>query len=347
MKERQSEKILSEKRLVWLDALKGFGVLLVVIGHMSGLPPHIGEYLYACIIPLFFLAGGYVGKREPNVKEYLKKKGERLLIPYAVYGCFLLLLKMRKVSGFQEAMIHWIGLLYSRYYLYIGDVQENVFFLVSGNSAHWFLTAFFVGSILAIPLLGKKDNYITVAVYFVLTIICNYLPILLPWSLDMGFLTAVFIWLGVKAREIHFGDLSPKIYSVIFLGGSIIYVCLINLNGFVNMSIRRYGERGIWSVFLFVLIGVLGTGIYASFFKLTENLAIAKLFAVIGRISLTVLCLHKFMFSVFEKTLGQLIREGYLNNCLKLLFVVLCSLILVKLYRILWSKYHLKLFQYL
>lgn len=336
-------------RKVWLDAVKGLGIILVVWSHLPRIPK-IGPCLFACFMPLFFITSGYTSSRTFETKDYIQKKCKRLLIPYAVYGTFLLLLKMRKTifqGNFQEFAVDFIGFFYSRYYLYVEKGEENIYFLTSGNSTHWFLTAFFVGSVLAIPLLKCAYAKWLAVSYLVFTVLLSYLPILLPWSLDMGFLIAVFIWIGMLLKERKLEEFPKKTYVLTCLLGSILYVCLFSVNQGINMSIRKYGQPGAIGVVLFILIGIVGTVVIMSFFKLIEHTKIIKLFASVGCVSLTVMCLHKFFFSVFEKTFGKLIWEGYLNDSLKAVTSILLGFLFIKIYQVLIEKYNFTLFKYL
>ncbi len=347
--QRENIKRKPAVRKVWLDAVKGLGIILVVWSHLPRIPK-IGPCLFACFMPLFFIASGYTGNRTFKTKDYIQKKGKRLLIPYAVYGILLLLLKMRKTifqGNVQEFALDFIGFFYSRYYLYVEKGEENIYFLTSGNSTHWFLTAFFVGSVLAIPLLKCAYAKWLAIAYLLFTVLLSYLPILLPWSLDMGFFVAVFIWIGMLLRERQFEEFSNKIYVLICLLGSLLYVCLFSVNQGINMSVRKYGQPGAAGVVLFLLIGIAGTVVAMSFFKLIEHTRITRLFASVGRISLTIMCLHKFFFSVFEKTLGRFIQEGYLNDSLKAITAILLGFVFVKVYQVLTEKYNFTLFKYL
>ena len=74
----------------WIDALKGIGIVAVVMGH--GFAWDSGSILpliYIFHMPLFFFLSGYLYKPSPDLLAYLRKKTFHLLVPYAA---FLLLL---------------------------------------------------------------------------------------------------------------------------------------------------------------------------------------------------------------------------------------------------------------
>lgn len=50
-----------KKRINWVDALKGFGIILVAIGH-SGCPQLLLHWIYIFHMPLFFMLSGLMFK---------------------------------------------------------------------------------------------------------------------------------------------------------------------------------------------------------------------------------------------------------------------------------------------
>lgn len=83
----------SEKRNTYLDVIKGIGIFLVVLAHVSE-SHSITRVIYSFHMPLFFIISGYVyGKynKVENCRLFVQKKISSLLVPYFVigggYGC--------------------------------------------------------------------------------------------------------------------------------------------------------------------------------------------------------------------------------------------------------------------
>ena len=77
------------KRIEYIDALKGVGIILVLMSHMincSYLTP-----LYGGFIPLFFVASGLTSSTIDITGNLLRKKAVRLLFPYFFYGISIVL----------------------------------------------------------------------------------------------------------------------------------------------------------------------------------------------------------------------------------------------------------------
>lgn len=85
------EKINKNPRLLYIDQLKGFAILLVVIGHVSLFCGGSDGVIYDCIclfhMPLFFLLSGLVTRQiEEGKVSYLLKKMRVILIPFVAWG---------------------------------------------------------------------------------------------------------------------------------------------------------------------------------------------------------------------------------------------------------------------
>ena len=77
-------------RKKYIDAVKGFCIILVAFGHAGGIPI-FGTYLFACFMQVYFVVAGitYTDKKEETLGQFALKKAKRLLVPYAVYGTAL------------------------------------------------------------------------------------------------------------------------------------------------------------------------------------------------------------------------------------------------------------------
>lgn len=75
-------------------------------------------------------------------------KAKRLLVPYFGYSVLLLVFYRAIGRTWQETGRSALGVLYSRYCLFDTTThQDNVFLFTVANGAMWYLTAFFVTSL--------------------------------------------------------------------------------------------------------------------------------------------------------------------------------------------------------
>ena len=76
-------------RVSWIDAVKGLGIALIVLGHIASVetPSTLYLYIYAFHVPLFFFVSGLTLK--PGRETFgamLMGKGRSLLVPYFFYA---------------------------------------------------------------------------------------------------------------------------------------------------------------------------------------------------------------------------------------------------------------------
>lgn len=79
----------TRQRLHWIDALKGFAIFCVVLGHCLQEYPatiHIhNQYIQAFIMPLFMMISGYLSANIVGIPP-LKKRAIQLLIPFSTWA---------------------------------------------------------------------------------------------------------------------------------------------------------------------------------------------------------------------------------------------------------------------
>ena len=249
-------------------------------------------------MPLFFLASGYVYVEK---KGGLLRKWKQLLTPYFAWSLFYLLCACAALSPNFIQIGTWIsGIAYSRFSLDPVITETSIRLFPPGANPMWFLTSLAISYAGLIPLLKIKKQWLPLLIllYFVVSIVLSFCPILLPWSIDTVFITSLFIYIGYRLKNI---SLTRQQCILLLLASGIFYILLVCINGTINISIRQYGDLGIASVLLFSLIGILGTAAYSSFFILVEKTFICRFFAYFGRISLTILCAHMLFVQIFNQ----------------------------------------------
>ena len=175
-----------KERILWIDAIKGVGIMMVMTSHMLSIP--YDWVLYVGFIPFFFFVSGYTYKQKDNIKTLIVDKSKRLLIPYFVYSVFALIVDL--FLGYidkNSMIIRVIGIFYSRFCLYQWRTPDNIIFLY-GNGPLWFLPAMFLSLILVYVFIKVHKKVFwgnVVALILLYSIIAHYSPILSPWSLDI------------------------------------------------------------------------------------------------------------------------------------------------------------------
>lgn len=279
------------KRIEFVDIAKGIGIMIVCLGH-SGAEDFFMPWIGGFIVPLFFILSGYMYKDKGiPVSKDLWNKGRKLLKPYFFFSVVLLLIYKR------HAWYDIVGVFYSRYCLYTYYSPNNIFFMKATNSPMWFLTAMLITYPLFYLLVKnqKKAPWIILA-YMGVTWALNFLPVLLPWSLDLAFLMAIMMYVGVLLkRNCHILQQPAYFFYMVF----IVFVLLCLLNGKPNPSVREYGM----SLLIYATTGVLGSFCMIWICRHIEGKPMSGLLAEIGRHTLVIFCLQIFIFHLLNRVL--------------------------------------------
>lgn len=178
-------------RIDWIDAAKGYGILLVIFGHI-----HHFSYIYSFHIPLFFIISGYTYKQNPfGFKDFLTKKIKTLIIPYfslgvvlAIFSCIMITDSNR--NGLSDCIDIAKKLL----------IQKRFWTL-------WFLSALFVLNVLFYWLINafKERTYhiATISIFssFLVALYYKHGGKPLPWNIDASIMALPFFLFGYYAKN--------------------------------------------------------------------------------------------------------------------------------------------------
>lgn len=271
------------QRLDYIDIAKGIGIILVVCSHT--IYPELMYYTSAFFVPVFFFCSGFTSsKKEIGIKENFIRHALKLLKPYLVFSILLMLF-------FHDFSLRAIfGIFYSRYCLYpFGTEPDIVHFMIVGNYPMWFLTCMVVAYLLyEIILYYPKYQYHLATVYLIAAILMQYLPILLPWSIDTAPLMAIIIYYGTQVRK-YFPDIfSSRVPNTLVIISLVTYLLLIPFCQDINISVREYGT----SIFTYLLAALTGSILVTWLSRLIQGTIIGKGLQQIGIHSLTIFCIE-------------------------------------------------------
>lgn len=119
--------------LIWVNAVKGLGIICIVVGHINIGP--VKDFLYTFHVPLFFFLSGYLFKDKNSFSQLAFSKFTTLMVPYFAYLFFLTVFMMLKeiVAGGEiyNIKIMMVNALYG------GKALTGWF------SVFWFITSLF------------------------------------------------------------------------------------------------------------------------------------------------------------------------------------------------------------
>lgn len=212
------------QRLGWVDAIKGIGIILVLVGHCN--IPNVNPYIYLFHMPLFYIISGFCWNVEKNktitFKEFFSKKFRAYIIPYFKIAavCFLIFgvsayyFKM----GFTSAYIHQLIKFIFGIAVYSRGTPE----WLPNCSPIWFLTALFVAELMFYWIMKRKHTLLFVIISGILGYLCFLCGKIFPWNIDNALTAVPFIYVGVVLRK--YWDAVSKFYYLPLLAVLTIFV---------------------------------------------------------------------------------------------------------------------------
>ena len=226
-----------------INILRGFCVLLVVIGHVLTQSKTdkfiidktfqiVGIIIYSFHMHTFFFMSGFLSCKTLKYKfeekeKYIRERGCRLMLPYFVMGIIYTPLKI-------------ILSAYSRIKFSVADIWK-IFVGNNPDGALWFLySLFIISTISCLIVTNKRLNYILgiTLVLYILSFIYKSDAILLRSLLIYPF----FFVLGIKVRLNYdwikeiFSNKKYGMFALVCFVISCILVILTNISGFSAIS---------------------------------------------------------------------------------------------------------------
>ncbi|HOW15879.1 acyltransferase family protein [Methanosarcina sp.] len=348
-------------RLHWIDALKGIGIMLVVLAHHS-LPIALDTYIFSFHMPLFFFISGFLfdfGKYTGSSVNFVKGRFRSLIVPYFCFALITCLFYFLLDTGFQP------GVTNIKFFEHITILENSILHgtyhilyalgpMISYNPPLWFLTCLFVTEILFYGLAKKyygepKKLVLWITVAGVIGYLYSvYVSFRIPWNVDVALAAIVFYGAGNLFRRLtepetdSRANLSLKLdtkyiekfsrvekylpvtailLSLLYLG----YLLKFPTDDKVNMNVMRYG--GFFSFYILAFSGIF------TFVYLFKKIGSSKILEYYGRNSLIILALHFPLKDVLTKLviliLGVKPEYFYYNTAFALGLTVLNLLFLV------------------
>ena len=226
-------KNISVKKIIkWLDIARGYGILLVILGHIGVAG---GErWIYTFHMPLFFFLSGYTINVHPRFSKFLAKKVQTLLVPYFCMGMITILFQI--FFNPSPDITYFNNFLNKFRELFTQMRAWDLWFLAT---LFWLELIFY-----GIVRLCKKLWIIgLVSLGFSIFGVYYYTVIRqgMPWNIDVCFLVMIFMYLGFLCRKLlvyRVTDLNPVnrfAYDIIFL-----LAIIINISaGYVSFVISK------------------------------------------------------------------------------------------------------------
>lgn len=266
------------KRIEWIDALKGYGIILVTFAHLNPWFP-LETFIYSFHMCLFFFISGYLFKPIDTVKDFVKKKAKNLLIPFTIWNALSTIIAIASGSEIKESIL--------RFFVYKG--------MLCWNAPIWFLLVLFFCEILYGLSKIRNIKFISILVILIsgsLWLLCDKKPITL--LINLVPMALFFYGMGDISRQYFEKHTFKNIISIIF-GLIIISVVFgVVLNSRVSYTSGEFGNAG-----CFIIAAISGT---MAHFLLFKNCIIKfnNIILNLGNNSLIIMASQYWLFKVFD-----------------------------------------------
>ena len=288
--EEQNHRVLTGNRLIYLDSLRGFAILLVVVGHLiqynyqSALDDPIFNAIYSFHMPLFFFISGAscslsvhgINSVKGCVRE-IWRKFQILIIPSLSWGII-----MSFLNG--------------------GTIESALY-------AHWFLYTLFVIFVLWYLKEGLNQFYRFFEIIF-------YIAIVLLFLLDIKRIPLMYLSMFCMGYYVQKYQIAKSSSWLCFL----FFVLFV-----IGVPYFHYGDTNlgdpnrVWVQFPVSIVGSLG--FYMLFYRLQLWYAKGlKILALIGCCTLGIYLVHFLFLQI------QTIAEIQSACCIPVQFILLMAI---------------------
>ena len=336
---------MAKGRIQWIDFVRGFVVILIVLGHVMPRCDAL-KMIFVFHLPFFFIMAGYVlnvEKWSANFEEFTKKIAKRLLLPYFI----------AEIIWYPIWFIfsHEMGFLTHLWRLSEADPVNGFFAIFYGamNNDYdaavdaplllgpmWFFPCLFFAEIIYLGLykiFGKdyKKFFASMAVAAGLGFFLGKIfP--LPQAVDIALVMQILVAVGVFMKKFNFVE---KINLPIIIASIIFIFISYKFNDFVDTAFRMYGNP-----ILFYLGAICGTIICIKISDIFTKIGgkISDFVSYCGLQSVIVVAIHiPIIMFLYDLIMGmkffendKLLHENWSVTIIALIFGVTIPLLIAK-----------------
>ena len=284
-------------RIRWVDYMKAFSILAVVLNHTNHILPELISVVYIVCLPAFFFTAGMFANTQLTPKDFFYRKTRRLLIPFFFFGIVTWVFWYFVIRNYgndtDTTSPWWLPLL--------GLVSGKSEMLIQ-NTPLWFLCCLVSLEGVYYVLCRIRQKWLRLLmIVFIGAFGCflSYLRQNWIWEISAAFIILPIYslgaeynrWIQEKARTISSFQLQICLFISaigIFLG--------VKYNGDVGLHSSYIGNPILYYISCISVIGLW----FSTSLLVDTHLKHTQLIQYIGENTLFILCTHKPTFSVIK-----------------------------------------------
>jgi len=301
-----------ETRNIHFDVAKGFGIIMIVLGHNSLVENNrkIFEIIFSFHVPLFFFLSGLLFEPAEKLAILLMKKVDSILKPYfivsIILGVFYIIFE--KINGIN----YFAGILYGNGLTILWIPMWFLTHLFAINVFCWFflyvLNSIKVSKFLIYPIIFI---FFSIGVIFIKSFWlkkvsifgCIYTLYGLPFSIDIILVSSFYFLLGYFIKD-YISNFKPSLFVSFFVLNVFIFSHVF-FDRTIDLNLRNY--EGIFFPTIVALSGIYLILLLSYCFCLIKKLS--QIIAFIGKSSLMILIFHFYIqsksFIIIQSIIGN------------------------------------------
>jgi fucose 4-O-acetylase-like acetyltransferase len=274
----------------WIDALKGIGIVAVVLGHAFGWRDgSILPLIYLFHMPLFFFLSGYLYKPSPDLWVFMRKKTFHLLVPYAAF----LLLVVVLPEIYRAVSVHHFRFAEAKY------IVKNAVYggrrLEGDATAFWFVPCLFLTQQIFNFLVVRGPRAGLLPIILAATVLSYVNSLMfqharLPLNANVVLAALPLFYLGYVFKRYE----NRRWITVAAFAASIAAVALV-LCGMPNFYDMKVAEYGIPVLTMASAIAVT-IALIAVAKQLPQVSVVCRGFVALGQASMVIMFVHQAVF---------------------------------------------------
>lgn len=297
--------MVASKRINYLDCIRGFALLLVILGHIYIYTNPIKVWIYSFHMPLFFIISGFLwSNKNIDIKITIIKRFKALIIPYILFGLVFFILRSNLNSSINLSLKNYIFSLLT----------------TSNLGALWFLPSLFIIEVM-FSVLNKLKIHDSVRIIITLILFfiglngnkyytSIYIIVIYRSLVGFGFFVlGKYIFKYIKNIKVS--------YIVIF------FMLLVNVNLSLKNSCVDLWGLAFNNKVLYVVCSILGSFTTILFFKnISSKFENISLLNYVGINSLIIMSTHQLILDTINRITG-------INSYGTLEGLFICTIILI------------------
>lgn len=276
--------LLTKQRDVTADMLKGWAILLVIVGHVSSISPIVKSLIFSFHMPLFFLVAGWFFHPKVDLRKKWISDSKRLLLPYVVV-CILLV----GYSLLTNCLLRHNWTQMEHVLIMTLYPQGNKAITDSLSMPVWFLFALFWARQMMNVEFLKLKRYkfpVLIGIGLIVALGTKYLPWSFPLAFMQGCAAIIYMCIGYFMKQF----LGKKWLALVGGVSIILWLVYFPYSG-VNMMANDY------HIYLLDVLAAVGAVcffryLFLAFQKVRALSFLNHFLAWAGRCSMGILCVH-------------------------------------------------------